>query len=639
MKSLYNKYEGQTVSIVGKGQSLQYLKPDHFVTGPVITLNESVLMVESLNLSNPIYSMQKDSGPYVKTENDDHGKFNPTCKYAPNCGDRCGGKTRPSYATLMLDVNESGCCFPDYPCRILFNTGELGLRWNLSTFFCALRMGAHFGCNKYRIICCDSIAGIDIEEAYRDQYKVAQVFLPIIDHEFITPGQEISGVNDMRKVSIIIPVVRPESAIRCREAINERAGIKPDRYEIVMQKDRDGIGCPAMVKQLTASTLYDLVMFLGDDTVPQKNFLLHALRAMESLPDGWGVVGLNTNGPMIGFNGTDIPKNTNPIAHWMADKRMLKHIPGGDFFSTDYKHCWCDNELKDIADELGRWMFAPHSKIDHRHPVNNSAEWDDILDKAYSEENKKHDLKTYRRRKIERTRANVGTRLALSYPVTYEILYTPFVFSNLHIVTNFMVESFRENGRMPGIDILTPLSPGNHDVVRNDLVNQALNIGCTHILMMDTDQVYYDPNTIRKLLDHDKMVVGARVHRRYPPYDPIFLEKDEDGHHKHMKHEDIERIVKNGETINVPATGCGCIMYDTRVFLDIDPPWFVHKSLPHGRSQGEDMYFCEQLKRSGHEIFVDASIKITHLSLMEVGMDTYRVHRKLNEIREVKKNG
>ena len=130
----------------------------------------------------------------------------------------------------------------------------------------------------------------------------------------------------MPKVSIIIPIIRPESAARCKKAIRENAGISVKQYEIIDSVDTSGVGCPRMVKVLTRIANHDLVMFLGDDTVPQKDFLKNALIAMDTLPDGWGVVGLNT----------EDPRGSNPMAHWMAHKKMLKHIEGGDFFSTDY---------------------------------------------------------------------------------------------------------------------------------------------------------------------------------------------------------------------------------------------------------------------------------------------------------------
>lgn len=417
----------------------------------------------------------------------------------------------------------------------------------------------------------------------------------------------------MQKVSIIIPIIRPESAQRCIKAIKKNAGIDINQYEIVTGIDSDEVGCPKMVKRLVEKAKYNLVMFLGDDTVPQKDFLKNALTAMESLPDGWGVVGLNT-------------EPGNPVAHWMADKRMLKYIDGGCFFSTEYKHCWCDNELKDIADELGRWKFAEDAKIEHKHPINKSADWDNGYAKAYSEEAKKHDQKTYFKRKIRRMKKKHDTRLAIAEPLTDEKVYSHFHFSSVRTISKYLIDLFK-NGNSVAVDFLSPKYPGQIDAVRNELVKQALMLGCTHVLFMDTDQIYSDSDMIKKMLDHNKQVVGAKVHRRYPPFDPLLLRGDPGGLYS-VPDDEIEA----GGLVEVGATGCGCILYDTEVFLNIDPPWFELTTGEFGQPVGEDVGFCEKLKAAGYKIYVDCSIDIKHLSLLAVDWGTHKLYKKLKGV-------
>ena len=72
------------------------------------------------------------------------------------------------------------------------------------------------------------------------------------------------------KVSIIIPVIRPEKAKRCIDMINANAGIPRTDYEILSKVDVDRIGCPNMVKMLTEKARANLVCFLGDDSLPEK---------------------------------------------------------------------------------------------------------------------------------------------------------------------------------------------------------------------------------------------------------------------------------------------------------------------------------------------------------------------------------
>ena len=92
-------------------------------------------------------------------------------------------------------------------------------------------------------------------------------------------------------ISVIIPVVRPDKAQRCIEAVRKHSGGVV--HEIVVEEDTDRLGCPRMVKRLTDRAFFDWVMFLGDDTVPQEGFMAEAVKHIAEFPDEWGMVGLN----------------------------------------------------------------------------------------------------------------------------------------------------------------------------------------------------------------------------------------------------------------------------------------------------------------------------------------------------------
>ncbi len=425
----------------------------------------------------------------------------------------------------------------------------------------------------------------------------------------------------MSKISIIIPVIREESYNRCVDAINLNAGIPAADFEIVSEYDEYKIGCPAMVQKLTRESKHDLVMFLGDDTIPEKDFLRHALDAMDILPDGWGVVGLNTQDIRV--------PGGNPIAHWMAHKKMLDIIPGGDFFSPEYKHCWCDDELKDIADEQDRWVWAKKSRITHVHPVNKSADFEDGYQIAYSNDNMDHDFKIYCRRKRVRMVDRFGIKLAIAIPLTDPIVYNQFFFSFVKVITEYM-SGIVKKGNPISFEVLMPDFPGQIDAVRNDLVNQALKLGCSHILMMDSDQIYNSDNLIEKMLSHGKPVVGARVHRRYPPFDPLLLEGDV-GELRQIPDEKIRDKDGNFTTeLKVDYTGTGCILYDTDIFIDMIPEkWFELKTGDKGQPIGEDIAFCDKLKKRNIPIIVDCSIDIKHLTIMAADWGTHKLFQKL----------
>jgi GT2 family glycosyltransferase len=197
-------------------------------------------------------------------------------------------------------------------------------------------------------------------------------------------------------ISIIIPVIRPDKAERCKKAIIENSGIPVDQYEIVTEEDTERIGAPRMVKKMADACRGELVCFLGDDTIPQEGFLKYALEAMATLPDGWGLVGFDDN---IRREGT-----TKAAAHWLADKRLLPLI-GGEFFYTGYFHCWCDNELTVRVSELGRYVFCKEAYVYHDHPIVGAVSDKDYR-RVYSQDWMVHDCILFRKRR----RANWVTK-------------------------------------------------------------------------------------------------------------------------------------------------------------------------------------------------------------------------------------
>jgi hypothetical protein len=429
----------------------------------------------------------------------------------------------------------------------------------------------------------------------------------------------------MRPVSIIIPTIRPEKAQRCMRAIERDAAADGLTVQIMSWPDTDGIGCPRMVANMTRATQYDLVMFLGDDTIPQRGFLQAALDAMDGLPDAWGVVGLNTQDDKA-------EDGANYRAHWLADKRMLGLIPGGEFFSTEYRHCYGDDELMDIAMENGRWVAALHARVLHDHPIN-GGESDAGYERAYSD-NAAADRRTYQRRKVSRIRTIEGRRLAICWPVTNLLAYADFAIS--YAAMEKPRHLFMWPEQINGQDVTGTAK--NIDQIRNSLVDRALSSGCTHVLMMDTDQCYRTTTMIRRLFSHEKAVVGARVHRRYPPFDPLLFRWDDEAKkYTTFSFDEAETAIDAGELVEVDATGAGCVLFDTQVFFDIEPPWFEF-GLRDGRPVGEDITFCEKLRSAGHRIFVDTSIDIQHLTIRGVGMGDYWLQHSLTERRR-KDNG
>jgi len=167
---------------------------------------------------------------------------------------------------------------------------------------------------------------------------------------------------------------------------------------------------------------------------------------------------------------------------------------------------------------------------------------------------------------------------------------------------------------------------GSIEEMRNEIVKSAMASACSHLIMMDADQVY-PPETIPRLLSHNLPVVGALVHRRWPPFDPIIYKGEINSY------VGIEEWEKDS-LIEVDATGTGCILYSMEVFENTQKPWFQSRSNIVDSANhpiGEDIGFCSELRKSGYKIFVDTSITIGHLSEIEITDGTWKLYKKMKE--------
>ncbi len=395
-------------------------------------------------------------------------------------------------------------------------------------------------------------------------------------------------------ISVCIPIVRPEKATRVIDAVKAE-GIE---VEILAEEDKERIGCPKMLKQLVDKSKGDLVMFLGDDTIPQAGFMRAALKVMDKLPDGWGVVGLNS-------------QPSKHAAHFLADKRMLPLLEG-EFFNTVYRHCWCDNELTDIARENGRYVFCEDAVVKHDHPIFTGKGEDADYLRVYSTEFKKYDKSIY----IKRKRDRLGDKLAIGFPLCNEMV-------RINFFTSF---SCMEK---PSYTFLLPEFPHGPWTetlaeARNSLVQQAQFEGCRKLFMMDTDQIY-PLDCLTKLLTRQKDICGVRVHRRYPPFDPILIRREK-GNGKYYRVSDEEMF--SGDLVEVDATGTGALLFNMEIFDKIDEPWFKVITEISSRT-GEDIYFCEKAKEAGFRIFVDTSIEVDHLATIAINKPMYQMMQML----------
>jgi len=201
-------------------------------------------------------------------------------------------------------------------------------------------------------------------------------------------------------------------------------------------------------------------------------------------------------------------------------------------------------------------------------------------------------------------------KLAIGIPCSFPFVPVSFFYSFVHMEKPNYEFIHADNGPV--------------DTLRNDIVEKALSLDCTHVLFMDVDQVYHE-KTIPTLLSRRLPIVGAAVCRRYPPFDPIIM-RIENG-----AYESTDEWNENG-VVECDATGSGCLMVETSVFKKLPYPWFRFQKHPeNGMVIGEDIGFCQDAKAAGYRIFVDTSVPAGHMTTMIINRKTHLLYRSVKE--------
>jgi glycosyltransferase involved in cell wall biosynthesis len=190
---------------------------------------------------------------------------------------------------------------------------------------------------------------------------------------------------ELPKVSIVVPHVRgtrQKELEICLRAIRENANYPS--YEVIVEDDELGAFNKGVAKTFNRGAekaAGEYVMFLGDDCVPQPNFLTQAMLSLEGPINGLfkrGMVGLN--------DGVWCGKDLAPATHWLAHKDMLNYLPGAVFLHEDYFHLGCDDELTAWARMHGDFQWCELARIEHRNPVG-----DDVYKRVWDPERVRHD--------------------------------------------------------------------------------------------------------------------------------------------------------------------------------------------------------------------------------------------------------
>jgi len=178
------------------------------------------------------------------------------------------------------------------------------------------------------------------------------------NHKFI---EESKLFYDYPPVSIIIPNYTRDTAPLVDSLVSDNYSGKK---EIIIQKDETGEGCPKTFNKGVEKATHDLVVFLGDDCVVEKNWLNHAVMKY-----------INT-GDLIALNdGMFFPDWQPKLAsHFLAHKTLRNKLQGGHFFDERIRHYGCDDFLTKQVQKIDKLSYAQNAVIRHQPKSDDTSE-------------------------------------------------------------------------------------------------------------------------------------------------------------------------------------------------------------------------------------------------------------------------
>ena len=131
-------------------------------------------------------------------------------------------------------------------------------------------------------------------------------------------------------------------------------------------------------------------------------------------------------------------------------------------------------------------------------------------------------------------------------------------------------------------------------VMRNRLVQKAIDEKCTHLLFIDSDMVFEKDSAIR-LLKRKKDIIGGKMHLRKNP--PTLI---------------LQNPHTNKDLTTCDAVGTGFMLIKLDVFKKLRQPWFFWDYVD-GEPVGEDYWFCRKAREAGFKVWVDLTLPIGHI--------------------------
>ena len=157
----------------------------------------------------------------------------------------------------------------------------------------------------------------------------------------------------------------------------------------------------------------------------------------------------------------------------------------------------------------------------------------------------------------------------------------------------------------------------NVDQVRNLIADWAVN-RYDYLWAVDSD-ISFPPDTLRRLLEHDRDIVSAVYRQRLPgQYVVELYDKNSQGGVSNIPWEHL----RDRGLVEVAACGFGCVLIKSDVLRTVGYPQFeYHSAISHEHTISEDVDFCRKARDRGYKIYADTSILCDHFGQIIFGMN------------------